>query len=1001
MKKILLSLTFLLLGMQAFAVITFDANKKYRIVCNNWNTGAMVLGSNHGSTALLYYDATATTDTEDAWWYIKQDGNGYTIQNAKSRDYIYYEGTRENGVAKGIRLTSTVTGDVARWTFGVLDNDIYIKNVAQSGEYINIRTDGTNLIGTYAETSSLTANELFAIYDSDGNRVTDDGAEGGNTDIVTPTEGQSGVTPEGEFWELTGMDRPFVLTTDTSDPVLYSIMNVRRGNYLYRSGWSILQTSSAATATKFYFVEGNNGYVNVYSQDGYYISTYSYGGWYGSSSSIINPEFDNGTTSTQDNLWHFSFYDNATYPGYSVERKTNVATSSATGGEKNYWNDYNGQSICFYTLDDGSTFRLSSSDERHLEYLLSNGISIPGYKAQKRWSEYVDSIRFEGKDLVWRKDTKTYMFNVRPKYRNEEAYVANIETKFKSFDGRTFELGIDGTLVGEDGTYDFENISCEKDYELQVWERVTNGSEPDSIVTTAKLNFTFLPIVEINMPSCNGTTYTQGDIRVNFFQAEGYDSTYVAKFKYRGATAQGFPKKSYAVKIYDKNGEKKDVEFLNYREDNNWILDAMAIDKACMRNRVATDLWNDFSVAPYHKTYEKKARTGTRGRFVEVFLNGSYNGIYCMTEKIDRKQLKLKKLSPKIATPNDTIHGVLYKSKQWTYEVFFGHDIDDTSYSFPSSKSVTAYNNDNKSEDWQGYQVKYPDWEEEPITWKPLYDKINFVAKYDEYGFANDFEKHFDYKTLRDYYLFLELLLATDNHGKNMYYYAYDINTTAGSKFGVAPWDLDGTWGIRWDGKTTASSSSYGGATQLLPTLDFPTFLDRYEHGQLSYFYLLQRNPYLGWEDALRSRYHELRPTFFKVENLQNRFSEYMEIFALSGADKREQERWSALHPNLQESVDYSIDWIKKRVAFLDEKYGYHEPDPSTGIQYVGEAKTRLGVTGSKGSMTFHAPEAQTIDIYNMAGQRVRRVHLPQGISTITGFMAGAYIAGGQKVIVR
>lgn len=999
MKKTLLIVLAALLAAQAYAVINFDATKKYRIVCNNWNRGALTLGAYHGSGALLYYDTSATTSTTDAWWYISRSGSGYSIRNVRSGQYLYYEGTREDGVAKGIRLTGSVSGDEARWTVGMLDGDIFFRSVAQTGEYINVRTDGTFLVGTYAEASSLTANELFTIYDEDGRRVTDNGAEGAGTGETKPADGTSGVTPEGEYWELTGLKVPFVITTDTSDPVLYSIMNVRRAGYLYRSGWTMAQTPGASDALKFYFVQGDNGYVNIYTQDGYYVSTYDYGSWY--AGSVSGPEFDNGTTYSHNNLWNVSFYNDSQYPGYSIEKKTDAGSSGSPGGAKNYWNDNGGQSVCFYTLDGGSTFRFSSSDDRHLEYLLENGINVAGMVAKRRWAEFVDSVRFEGKDLVWRKDTKSYMFNVRPKYRNEDAYIANVETRFRDIDGRKFELRIDGVGIAEDGTYSFDHVSCEKDYEMQVWENVPGGAKPDSIVTTATLNFTFLPIVEINVPSCNGNTYTEGSIRVNFFQAAGYDSTYVAKFKYRGATAQTYPKKSYAVKIYDKDGAKRDVEFLNYREDNNWILDAMAIDGACMRNRVATDLWNDFSVDPYHKKDEKKARTGTRGRFVEVFLNGSYNGIYCMTEKTDRKQLKLKKLSPKIATANDTIHGALYKSKQWTYEVFYGHNIDDTSYVFPSGKSVATYNNNNNSEDWQGYQVKYPDWEEEPIDWKPLYDAINFVAKYDEYGFANDFEKYFDYKTLRDYYLFLELLLATDNHGKNMYYYAYDTYTFAGKKLGAAPWDLDGTWGTRWDGRKIAAASSYGQTTQLLPTLDFPAFLDTYEHGQLSYFYLLQKNPYLGWENALKNRYHELRPTFFNVESLQNRFKEYMEIFALSGAAEREQTRWNTLHSNIQESVDYSVDWIERRIAYLDEQYGYTEPDPTTGIRNTTETDMRLGVIGAQGSMTFHAPEAQTVNIYNMAGQRVRTIHVPQGISTVTGFVPGAYIAGGQKVLVR
>lgn len=61
-----------------------------------------------------------------------------------------------------------------------------------------------------------------------------------------------------------------------------------------------------------------------------------------------------------------------------------------------------------------------------------------------------------------------------------------------------------------------------------------------------------------------------------------------------------------------------------------------------MRNRLCMDLWNSFSPVPYIND-EPDAINGTRGKFVEVLVNGKYQGLYCLSEKIDRKQLKLKK----------------------------------------------------------------------------------------------------------------------------------------------------------------------------------------------------------------------------------------------------------------------------------------------------------------------------------------------------------------------
>lgn len=118
---------------------------------------------------------------------------------------------------------------------------------------------------------------------------------------------------------------------------------------------------------------------------------------------------------------------------------------------------------------------------------------------------------------------------------------------------------------------------------------------------------------------------------------------HLSGIKVRGASASTYPKKAYSVELQDESGEETDASLLNLREDGDWILDAMYIDHARMRNRLCTDIWNSFNSVP-HKEKEPEAINGTRGYFVEVILNQKYNGLYCFTEKVDRKQLKLKKI---------------------------------------------------------------------------------------------------------------------------------------------------------------------------------------------------------------------------------------------------------------------------------------------------------------------------------------------------------------------
>lgn len=974
MKRILFFLAATLLTVSMQATITIENGQKYYFVCKKWNTGSMLLGANHGSTAYVYYDNETGSLHEDSYWLIEKSGDGYTIQNAQSKEYLIYKDERIEGIAKGIQLATSVTDDYGRWTFGEsTSGHIYICNVAESGQFFNVRTDGTYLVGTYS--SSNDDNSLFTVYDANGKSITDDG-NGGTTGGKDDFTGKSGVTSNGEFWERTGLQQPVVYTTDINSPVLYSIRNLRSGMLADASGDALRQNKE--TTTKFYFVQNGKG-VTVYSSNGKYVSTNFLSRYEGR----YPLDIYDGTTSS--NIWGFSFYNDADYPGYIIEKLDNLAsTTSSTQSNYRYWNDYNLGSYRGIGLydgnDNGSTFVFSSSDERHLEYIQSCGITIEGYQPTGV-TAYIDSIRINDKDLVYDTGDKIFYYPLPTTLRDGRDFTGNLTVKMKRNDGE-YTLRIDSKEIGADGMFTIPAVSCTKEYSLSI---IKDGQDE---VCQTKLLFTFLPIVEVSTPSCNGSYYTTGKIRVTDAETVGRDSTFIAAYKYRGATAQNYPKKSFAIKLKDENGESVDREFFGLRNDNNWILDAMAIDRACMRNRVSTDLWNDFSTKPYHRRagWEKKARTGTRGRFVEVFLNGKYHGLYCMTEKLDRKQLKLKKYVAATATNNDTIHATLYKSTGWDYEVFMGHEPD--SENFPGSYPA-YFDNNKRKETWQNYEIKYPDWETEKIDWGPLWNAIASVATSTDTEFEKMYETYFDAPVIDDYYLFIELMLATDNHGKNLFFFNYDQCGKSNTEMiGIAPWDLDGTWGRRWDGSNYVTAANQ----------DFTTFLWQYEHGTHTIFHRLAKSKTRKWKETLADRYAALRNQYFSLESLTRRFRDYSDLFAESNADQREQKRWNSLHRNIKGDVDYICEWIENRLDFLDQAYGY---DPTTsGIKTIEDTDI-LGVAGGKGTIAIHSRYPASIQIYNLGGVLIRNVQIRDAFTEIDGFAPSVYIVAGKKVLVK
>ncbi|MDD4821043.1 MAG: CotH kinase family protein [Bacteroidales bacterium] len=651
--------------------------------------------------------------------------------------------------------------------------------------------------------------------------------------------------------------------------------------------------------------------------------------------------------------------------------------------------------------------------------------------------KYLDICTINGRTPVYDQSKAAYYYTMPERQMGTDVSKV-LEYKFKSGTPSNITFTIDGNPVASGEEYSFGNVTPTKVYKVII-------AQGENELAYASLYFTSMPIVQIfyTGSAINGYSYTLGKLLVNDPVSNVQPDTVYANYKYRGATAQNQPKKSYAIKLVEptKIGEYSyyesvDKSFLGLREDNNWILDAMAIDPARMRNRVATDLWNDFSAKPYYFSKEPKAVNGTRGKFVELFVNNVYRGIYCMTEKVDRKQLKLKKFDEgaTFITP-DTIKGALYKAKNWSFSVLFGNTPDQPS-ALPSLSRLSSF--DNSSESWDGWEVKYPDaadgaaqgWDTVTYTynlngkdttftyyraknftdWQPLRDAVAFAISSDSL-FAAQAADRFDLPVLRDYYLFIELLLATDNHGKNMFFSVYD--QTKSTKMTVTPWDLDGTFGRRWNGNTTWSLGGGGifgggGATYgANPDQDFISFLKTNEHAEHYLFQRLKRSNVGGFYDQLKSRYAELRQDYFKPENLINRFVQYRDNFVASGAADREVKTWSSMTSgmNFTTEISYLTSWINARIAYLDAQYGYSNTDE--GIMLTA---LKLNVSPNPVSdllIISNLVRGEVVSIYDQQGRVLHQQRADMDAMAIdfADYASGLYIvkAGNrsEKVIKR
>ena len=377
---------------------------------------------------------------------------------------------------------------------------------------------------------------------------------------------------------------------------------------------------------------------------------------------------------------------------------------------------------------------------------------------------------------------------------------------------------------------------------------------------------------------------------VDFYSSQGVTPvSYEAKIKWRGGSTntEGKHKRNYKIKFREKQ------QFFGLKADKNWILDAGQQDLFRLRNRIATELWNDFARKPYYATDGAEVFTGVRGRVVEVFLNDEYIGIYSLTETMDNKTLGLKKSKKGI------IHGQLWKTSGYGLSMM---------YNTPSAF-------DNTSSTWDVFETKYPDIKDvNPTDYSPLWKAINFVVNSSDEEFKDSVAYYFDLPVVEDYYIYTQTLCAVDNIGKNMYWAIYDSKESPKITFAV--WDLDLTVG-----------NSY------LKVYDEKYTLPN--HIIKGYFNLVKRliaTNACNFNSQVRERYWSVRKDVLSTDSLIARYKSYYQLLKKCGAAERETQRWSGDTDILEQKIDYDkemehiANWITRHMKVLDRQL-FNDPN--------------------------------------------------------------------------
>ncbi|MBQ3752049.1 MAG: CotH kinase family protein [Prevotella sp.] len=911
MQKLLPRLLLLLavvLSVKATGKPNLDSNKRYHIVCSYYSNGCLIDGASAAATTPLYYLETATTDESTYWLFSEEQEGMYTIQNAATGKFVTYDGQRSDAGTNGatltrryVDMTDDANGQNSLWTFQEYSEGVYaIRNVAQTDHIWDVRI-GSFVVGTYSNGGSPNVNQRFLLIEE---TVSTSGINV-STWLEATENSDRGWTNQGGWWINTGaggshynnetganLVQPFIELWRQSSSGALQDNGISQVLTTLPAGQYTLQADMMACRQSY----GNN--------------------WnYHSDEPANNVVFYAGETEIpvatgNDPPQHFTL-------GFTLSETSDIEIGVRATETNANWIALDNLTLTYHGTDEelleGERVKVMAvlaerlGEEQAAAQMAAVGDDFLQLEALRKSvanmpvadpiGKALTDLRIDGRPVLFAESIGLYLCPI-PLSKFGTDLTATISYMQSEGCGN---LVIDDEEQPAGTSHTFASVEGGKNYTLKVTDAM--GRE-----VSYPLTFTSLPVVEIYGSFNN--SYSDGYITVTEPDKTAAKELLNMKAKWRGGITNGDNKhkRNYHVKLKDENGDKLEKKFFGLRNDNSWILESCQVDMSRIRNRTLTDLWNDYSTPPYYISEEKKAMTGTRGHFVELILNGEYRGIYCMTENMDRKQMKLKKYDEE----NEETHGQLWKSKDWTYATLMG-TRPDGSY-WPKDFLTEP---DSNSEMWDQYEVKYPDFEDYgyQTDWEVLYNAVDFVCHSTDDEFKAQVAEYFDLPLVIDYYILMETILATDNHGKNMFFGVYDKQVDKKITFSV--WDMDATCGQRW-------SDDYYHWDGMKPEQDYATYIQQHEHGDYNLFKRLRDTDANGFNLRVRQRYRDLRQNELATESILNRFRTYLDEFKTAGTAQREYDRWNydsdiAGHElDFDDEMAYLTDWFTRRMNYLD-----------------------------------------------------------------------------------
>ena len=422
-----------------------------------------------------------------------------------------------------------------------------------------------------------------------------------------------------------------------------------------------------------------------------------------------------------------------------------------------------------------------------------------------------------------------------------------------------------------------------------------------TIVASVLISVGMASSIPVFSVDTNGTIVDEPKVLGNFSISSGGEISVSGHLgiEFRGSSSQEFPKKSYGFETRDEENSDVDVSLLGLPEEEDWILSAPYSDKTLMRNVLVYDLARDIG------------RYASRTRYVDLYINGDYQGIYVLMEKLKRDP---ERINVSKANDSDVTGGYVLKvdrpdggnfTHNNSFISYYGSNLDsgisgdvNFLYEYPKVDDITQEQRDYIS----GYVMDF----------ETALASYNFTHPVN----GNGYEEYVDVDSFVDFMILNEITNNIDSYRLSTF-----MHKDVGGKLEMGPvWDFNlgfgntnGSCGL--DKTAGWSFNSYCNLATLFwwkRLVEEPVFISR-----------------------LQTRWSELRTGVFSDESVLSRIDSY--VSELAGSVDKNFEKWDILGnwvwpvvigQTYEEEVDFLKSWLSERMAWMDDAIAAF-PDPT------------------------------------------------------------------------